>query len=199
MAEKIDIVVPDLGDFDRVEVIEILVAVGDAVAREDGLITLETDKATMDIPAPNNGTINAIIIVVGDTVSSGDVIGTMTIEVGDTVVVAPAINADFLKGDTTVIATPQSTDAGPQTIEVPDLGDFDDVDIIEVHVVVGDKVSIDDPLVTIETDKAAMEVPSTAAGTITSVLVAVGDKVSKGSAVVVMDAEAVAVAPIEAT
>jgi pyruvate dehydrogenase E2 component (dihydrolipoamide acetyltransferase) len=199
MAEKIDIVVPDLGDFDGVEVIEILVAVGDAVAREDGLITLETDKATMDIPAPNNGTINAITIAVGDTVTSGDVIGTMTIEVGDTVVVAPAINADFLKGDTTVIATPQSTDADPQTIEVPDLGDFDDVDIIEVHVVVGDKVSIDDPLVTIETDKAAMEVPSTAAGTITSVFVAVGDKVSKGSAVVVMDAEAVAVAPIEAT
>jgi pyruvate dehydrogenase E2 component (dihydrolipoamide acetyltransferase) len=199
MAEEINIVVPDLGDFDGVEVIEILVAVGDTVAREDGLITLETDKATMDIPAPSNGAIKTITIAVGDTVSSGHFIGTMTIEVGDTVVVAPAINADLLKGDTTVIATPESTDAGRQTIEIPDLGDFDDVDVIEVHVVVSDKVSIDDPLVTIETDKAAMEVPSTAAGTITGVLVAVGDKVSKGSAVVVMDAEAVAIAPVEAT
>lgn len=199
MAEKIDIVVPDLGDFDEVEVIEILVSAGDSVAREDGLITLETDKATMDIPAPNNGTISAITVAVGDTVSSGDVIGEMTIEVGDTVVVTPAINEDLLKGDTTVIATPQTAGVGPRTIEVPDLGDFDDVDVIEVHVAVGDKVSIDDPLVTIETDKAAMEVPSIAAGTITSVLVAVGDKVSKGSAVVVMDAEAVAVAPVEAT
>lgn len=197
MAEKIDIVVPDLGDFDAVEVIEVLVTVGDTVAREDGLITLETDKATMDIPAPNNGAINAITIAVGDTVSSGDVIGEMTIEVDDTVVVTPAIDADLLPGDTTVIATPQPADAGPQSIAVPDLGDFDEVDVIEIHVVVGDKVSIDDPLVTIETDKAAMEVPSTVAGTISSVLVAVGDKVSQGSVVVVMDA--VAVAPVAAS
>jgi pyruvate dehydrogenase E2 component (dihydrolipoamide acetyltransferase) len=87
MGSKIDIVVPDLGDFSDVEVIEILVSAGDAVAREDGLITLETDKATMEVPAPGGGTVEAISVNVGDTVSSGDVIGKMTVEVDDAVVV----------------------------------------------------------------------------------------------------------------
>ena len=122
MAEIIDIVVPDLGEFEDVEVIEILVGAGDNVVREDGLLTLETDKATMDVPAPNSGQIGAISVVVGDTVSSGDVIGTMSVEVGDTVVVSPAINAELLKGDTTVVATPQPVGGGQLTIEVPDLG-----------------------------------------------------------------------------
>jgi pyruvate dehydrogenase E2 component (dihydrolipoamide acetyltransferase) len=115
----------------------------------------------------------------------------MTVEVGDTVVVSPAINSELLKGDTTVVATPQPMGGEELTIEVPDLGDFDDVDVIEVHVAAGDKVGMDDPLVTIETDKAAMDVPSTATGTIESVLVSVGDKVSKGSPVVVINAEAI--------
>jgi len=197
MAEIIDIVVPDLGEFEDVEVIEILVAAGDNVAREDGLLTLETDKATMDVPAPNKGQIGEISVAVGDSVSSGDVIGTMTVEVGDTVVVSPAINAELLKGDTTVVATPQPIDGEQLTIEVPDLGDFDAVDVIEVHVNVGDKVGIEDALVTLETDKAAMDVPSTAAGTIESVLVSPGDQVSKGSPVVVINAEVVAGGPAE--
>lgn len=192
MAEIIDIVVPDLGEFENVEVIEILVAAGDDVSREDGLLTLETDKATMDVPAPNKGQIGEITVAVGDTVSSGDVIGTMTIEVGDTVVVSPAINADLLKGDTTVVATPQPVDGGQTTIKVPDLGDFDAVDVIEVHVAKGDKIGMDDALITLETDKAAMDVPSTAAGTVESVLVAVGDQVAKGTPVVVVNAEAIA-------
>lgn len=192
MAEIIDIVVPDLGEFENVEIIEILVAAGDDVQREDGLLTLETDKATMDVPAPNKGQIGEIKVAVGDTVSSGDVIGTMTVEVGDTVVVSPAINADLLKGDTTVVATPQPVDGGQTTIEVPDLGDFDAVDVIEVHVAAGDKIGMDDALITLETDKAAMDVPSTAAGTVESVLVAVGDQVAKGTPVVIVNAEAVA-------
>ena len=186
MANVIDIVIPDLGDFSEVEVIELLVKPGDKVAREDGLITLETDKATMDVPAPNNGVIEEISVAVGDTVSAGDVIGRLAVEISDTVIVTPAIEAELMQGETTVVAT--SANIGSQKLKVPDLGDFADVDVIEVHVAPGSKVDIDDPLVTIETDKAAMEVPSTAAGTIESVLVKVGDKVSEGSEIAVIDA-----------
>jgi len=198
MNGKIDIVVPDLGDFSDVEVIEVLVSSGDKVAREDGLLTLETDKATMDVPAANHGTIDEITVRVGDTVSSGDVIGTMTVEVSDTVVVAPAIEADIIQGETTVVAEPEPgpVGGGEQTLAVPDLGDFHDVEVIEVHVAAGSKVGTDDSLLTLETDKATMDVPSTATGTIRSVLVGVGDKVSKGTAIAVIDAEAApAVAP----
>jgi len=195
MADKIDIVVPDLGDFADVEVIEILVGPGDHVAREDGLIMLETDKATMEVPAPNHGTVQSISVSNGDTVSSGDVIGTMTIEVGDTVVVTPAIEAEIMQGDTTVVASPEPAGGGVQTLEVPDLGDFEDVEVIEIHVSAGSKVDIDESLLTLETDKATMDVPATASGTIESVLVDVGDKVSKGSPIAVIDAVATVSAP----
>jgi len=195
MADNVEIIVPDLGEFSDVEVIEILVGAGDSVNREDGLITIETDKATMDVPAPNGGEIVKITVSVGDKVSTGDVIGTMTIEVGDTVVVTPAIDAEIMQGDTAVVATPVPAGGGQQTLEVPDLGDFGDVDVIEVHVSAGSKVEIDEPLLTLETDKATMDVPSTAAGTIESVLVSVGDKVSSGVPIVVIDAEAVIASP----
>jgi len=192
LANLHDIVIPDLGDFDDVEVIEILVSVGDHVAREDGLITLETDKATMDVPAADGGIIQSLTVAVGDKVSSGAVIGTITIEVGDTVIVTPAIEAEVMQGDTTVVATPVGATTtivgGLKTIAVPDLGDFADVEVIEVHVAVGDTVQLEDPLLTLETDKAAMDVPSIAAGTIDAVLVKVGDKVSKGTPVAVIDA-----------
>ena len=192
MASAIDIVIPDLGDFSDVDVIEILVKAGDHVAREDGLITLETDKAAMDVPAPNSGMIEEISVTVGDKVSAGDVIGRLAIEVGDTVVVTPAIEAEVMQGDTTVVATPTPASAGTQKLLVPDLGDFEDVEVIEVHIEPGSKVDIDDPLVTLETDKAAMDVPSTAAGTIETVMVSVGDKVSKDSEIAVIDAIAAA-------
>ncbi len=192
MANPIDIVVPDLGDFSDVEVIEILVAAGDRVAREDGLITLETDKAAMDVPAPQGGTISKISVAVGDSVSAGSVIGQMTVEVGDTVVIAPAMAAPPT-GDTTVMATPVGTEqkkAGKQTLVVPDLGDFEDVEVIEVLVSAGDKIDVDDPLATLETDKAAMDVPAVVGGTIKDVLVKVGDKVSEGSSLAIIDAVA---------
>ena len=132
MSTTIDIIVPDLGDFDDVEVIEILVSVGDAVAREDGLITLETDKAAMDVPSLENGVIQELTAVVGDKVSSGTVIGKLTVEVSDTVVIAPAIQYEP-SGDTTVLASPAkpageaAKSGGVQTLVVPDLGDFEDV------------------------------------------------------------------------
>ena len=204
MAEIIDIVVPDLGDFSDVEVIEILVEAGAQVAEEDGLITIETDKAAMDVPSPAFGTIETITVSAGDKVSTGDVIGKMTVEhdatiivpspfvaekpVGETTVVAPATEA---VGETTVVASSETvSSAGPQTLAVPDLGDFTDVEVIEVHVSAGSEVQIDDSLVTLETDKAAMDVPATAAGKVVSVAVAVGDKVSQGTTIATIDAVA---------
>jgi len=168
MTNTIDIVIPDLGDFENVEVIEVLVSDGDTVEREDGLITVETDKASMDIPSSENGVIGSLTIAVGDTVSTGDVIGSLTMQVGDTVVITPAIK-EPIAGETTVLASEEDAPlkpAGKQTLLVPDLGDFDDVEVIEVHISAGDKVEIEDSLVTLETDKAAMDVPAVAAGTI---------------------------------
>ena len=198
MADQIDIIVPDIGDFADVEVIEVLVASGDSVEREDGLITLETDKATMDVPAPDSGTIIELTVKVGDTISSGDSIGTMTVEVSDTVVDAPAVESDSVEGDAAVVAVPEVAGGGKQTLEVPDLGDFDDVEVIEVHIAAGDKVNVDDELITLETDKATMDVPSIVAGTIEKVLVSTGDKVSLGSPIAEIDAEATTVAAPQA-
>jgi pyruvate dehydrogenase E2 component (dihydrolipoamide acetyltransferase) len=196
MTATINLVIPDLGDFEDIEVIEVLVSVGDTVEREDGLIIVETDKASMDIPSPENGVIGSLTIGVGDSVSTGDVIGTLTMEVGDTVVIAPAITAP-ITGETTVLASEADApkkSAGKQTLVVPDLGDFDEVEVIEVHIAAGDEVEVEGPLVTLETDKAAMDVPAVVAGTIESVLVKVGDKVSEGFSLAIIDAIA---APLE--
>ena len=200
MTSTVDIVVPDLGDFDAVEVIELLVNVGDTVEREDGLITVETDKASMDIPSPENGVIGSLTVAVGDSISTGTVIGTLTMEVGDTVVITPAISlppsGEVPIGDATVTELPKveiPKPLGKQTLVVPDLGDFDSVEVIEVHIAPGDVVEIEDPLVTLETDKAAMDVPAIVAGTIDSVLVKVGDSVSMGSSLAIIDAIAAAI------
>ena len=104
MSATVNIVIPDLGDFENVEIIEVLVKAGDTVEREDGLITIETDKATMDIPSPENGVIESLTVGLGDTVSTGDVIGTLTMQVGDTVVITPAIQIPP-GGATSVLAT----------------------------------------------------------------------------------------------
>ncbi len=199
MADTIDITIPDLGDFSDVEVIEVLVKAGDHVQREEGLITLETDKASMDVPAAHHGTVEELTVDVGDKVSTGDIIGRMTVEVGDTVVVTPAVQADLGQGDTTVVASPDvdiSASGGKHTLSVPDIGDFHDVDVIEVHIAAGDDVAVDDPLITLETDKAAMDVPVVLAGRIEALLVKVGDTVSEGSPIAIVQAVANALEPV---
>jgi len=206
VANSTDIRVPDLGDFSDVEVIEVLVSAGDRVAKEDGLITLETDKATMDIPAAEAGVIESISVKVGDRVSTGDVIGRMQAD-AEAESPAPAESApdegeaetaDSTAGPASSAGTQPKSEAprstGPQTITVPDIGDFSDVDVIEVLVSPGDTVALEDSLITLETDKAAMDVPATVAGTISEVLVSVGDKVSEGTPVVVVEAAATAAA-----
>ncbi|MDJ0758058.1 MAG: dihydrolipoyllysine-residue acetyltransferase [Woeseiaceae bacterium] len=195
MAKTIDIVVPDLGDFADVEIIEILVSDGDDVAKEDGLITLETDKAAMDVPAPESGKLQKLTVSVGDTVSAGDVIGQMEIDVGgDTVIIpppskapqAPAADEEAPAAVSAAPAPAASSAGGLETLRVPDLGDFADVEVIEVLVAKGDEVAAEDGLVTLETDKAAMDVPASVGGIIEELLVSVGDKVSTGSDVAVV-------------
>ncbi len=193
MAKTIDIVVPDLGDFDEVEVIEILVAAGEAVEKEDGLITVETDKASMDIPAPEDGVIEVLSSAVGDTVSAGAVIGRLTLAGDDSNdgSAEEATSPESDSGDAKAATATQKTvvkAGGEQTLSVPDLGDFDDVEVIEIHIQPGDSIALEDPLVTLETDKAAMDVPATVAGTVKSVAVSVGDSVSEGSAIAIVDA-----------
>jgi len=205
MTNTINLLIPDLGDFENIEVIEVLVSVGDSVLQEDGLIVVETDKASMDIPAPQNGVVGSLTVGVGDTVSTGDVIGTLSVDDasvaapetaapigGETTVVASKTAAP-IGGETTVVASeadaPNSS-IGKQRLVVPDLGDFDAVEVIEVHISAGDEVELEGPLVTLETDKAAMDVPAVLAGTIESVLVKVGDKVSEGSPLAIIDAVA---------
>ncbi|MEM7278516.1 MAG: biotin/lipoyl-containing protein [Pseudomonadota bacterium] len=193
MTSKIEIRVPDIGDFSDVEVIELLVAVGDTVELEDGLVSLETDKATMDVPASAAGQIVSLEIAVGDTVNQGDVIAVVEsaesseepvkVEPADTSD-DPAYAATAVLPETAKVALKES--AGPAEeidIRVPDIGDFSDVEVIEILVSPGDTVELDDGLVSLETDKATMDVPSSHAGTLSAVLVEVGDKVNKGDVI----------------
>ncbi|HSN52578.1 MAG TPA: dihydrolipoyllysine-residue acetyltransferase [Woeseiaceae bacterium] len=197
MANSIDIVVPDLGDFSDVEVIEVLVGEGDRVAREDGLITLETDKASMDVPSPEDGVIESLSVSAGDRINSGDVIGKMSVE-GDGGEKQPEDDSSSGEQDEDNGQDEQAKQAeqaeqagetsGERTLKVPDIGDFEDVDVIEVHVEEGQEISAEDPLITLETDKASMDVPAEVGGKIKSVQVSVGDKVSRGSSIVVIEA-----------
>lgn len=192
------ITIPDLGDFSDVEIIEVLVSEGDTVAKEDGLVTLETDKAAMDVPAPADGRIESLGVKVGDKVSEGDVIGEMSTESDDAGADAESgqddeaaesePRDDVKTGGVEEAGSSGAASGGEETVVVPDIGDFTDVEVIEVLVSEGDTVADEDPLITLETDKAAMDVPTTVAGTVKKLLVSAGDKVSEGSEVAVIEA-----------
>jgi pyruvate dehydrogenase E2 component (dihydrolipoamide acetyltransferase) len=171
------VVVPDIGDFKEVEVIEVLVKPGDAVSKEQSLITLESDKATMEIPSPSAGVVKELKIKVGDKVSKGVPILVLDAESKD----RPAP-----KGD-----KPAAAQAGGNalTVPVPDIGDFKEVEVIEVLVKPGDAVSKEQSLITLESDKATMEIPSPADGVVKEIRIKVGDKVAKGAPILVLDAD----------
>ena len=187
MAE-IDVKVPDIGDFSDVPVIELHVAPGDTVAVEDPLLTLESDKATMDVPSPVAGTVKEVKVAVGDTVSEGALILTVEGE-GDG---AEAAKSSVSEGGATAAGEPAgygSASGVYETIEVrvPDIGDFSDVPVIEMHVAAGDEVAQEDPLITLESDKATMDVPSPSAGKIKALAVAVGDTISEGALILTLE------------
>tara|TARA_B100000700_G_scaffold104736_1_gene118279 strand:- start:2373 stop:4031 length:1659 start_codon:yes stop_codon:yes gene_type:complete len=192
------ITVPDLGEASEVEVIELLVNVGEKVKKNDSLLVLESDKAAMEIPAPFSGTVKEISINLGDQVTAGSDI--LTLEIDSEKEDSPSsIGADESESknhkesehkqeDNYDHKSDASKDGVEEVfIEVPDLGTEDEVDVIEVHVQVSDQLGIDDVLITLESDKAAMEVPSPNSGVLKELLVKVGDKVKTGSKIAIIE------------
>ena len=183
----VEIKVPDIGDFKDVPIIEVHVAAGSSVGVEEPLITLESDKATMDVPAPQAGTIVELRVKPGDRVSEGSVI--LLLEPTGAAATPPKQTVvQEAEPEPTTPPSYGSPSGVYDTIEVavPDIGDFNDVPIIEVHVSPGAKIAADDPLITLESDKASMEVPSPAEGTVTELRVKVGDRVSQGDAILTL-------------
>ncbi len=212
-----EVCVPDLGDFKDVRVIEVLVGEGQDVNTEDPLITLKSDKATMDVPSPQAGKVNDLTVSVGDKVSPGDLILVLEVEVMEREAAPAPVPASFNAngqqqlelptGEPVNKAEPAPAEApapapvpaaeqpvsetgGVHAVNVPDIGDFHDVEVIEVLVGVGDTVQAEDPLITLESDKATMDVPSPAGGTVVAMQLQKGDKVSEGAPILQLAAKA---------
>ena len=181
------VVVPDIGDFKEVEVIEILVKPGDAVAKEQSLITLESDKATMEIPSPADGVVKELKVKMGDKVSQGTPI--LLLDSEEKAAKAPEKPKKEEKPERTEKAEKAASTASLITVPVPDIGDFKEVEVIEVLVKPGDSVTKEQSLITLESDKATMEIPSPAAGVVKSLKVKVGDKVAKDSPILELEAK----------
>ena len=180
-----DITVPDIGHFIDVLVIEVHVHAGDVVAAEDPLITLESDKATLDVPASAPGTVSEVAIRVGDRVSAGDLILRLDAGPASSGPAAAPVRERVTEDAAPAPAEPAGYGSPSGIYEfvevtVPDIGHFIDVPVIEVHVGAGDAVAPEAPLITLESDKATLDIPAPMAGTITAVRVAVGDHVSAG-------------------
>jgi dihydrolipoamide dehydrogenase len=199
MANLIEVKVPDIGDFKDVPVIEVLVQPGDRIKTEQSLITLESDKASMDVPSPIDGLVRELKVKVGDKVSEGSLIVIAEAEAAP----AGAMPKEKIKeggtssGEGAPVADYGAAAGVYEVIEVrvPDIGDFKDVPIIEVAVKGGDKVKPEDPLITLESDKASMEVPSPTAGTVKDINVRIGDKVSAGSLILTLETGVTGAAP----
>ncbi|KJR27969.1 pyruvate dehydrogenase complex dihydrolipoyllysine-residue acetyltransferase [Vibrio navarrensis] len=180
-SELKEVCVPDIGG-DEVEVTEIMVAVGDSIAEEQSLLTVEGDKASMEVPAPFAGTLKEIKVAAGDKVSTGSLV--MIFEVAGSGAAAPApvaAAAPAAAPAVSVAGTPERKE-----VNVPDIGG-DEVEVTEIMVAVGDTVSEEQSLITVEGDKASMEVPAPFAGTVKEIKVAAGDKVSTGSLIMVFE------------
>jgi pyruvate dehydrogenase E2 component (dihydrolipoamide acetyltransferase) len=207
MSNTVEIKVPDIGDFKEVEVIEVLVSEGDTIKPEQSLITVESDKASMEIPSSQGGVVKSLKVKVGDKVA----MGTLLLELETGAAAAPAqaeAKAEAkpeVKAEAKVQEQPQAAAPAPAAqgggqveITVPDIGDFKEVEVIEVMVSVGDTIKAEQSLITVESDKASMEIPASHGGVVKSVNVKVGDKVAKGSALLVLEAAAGATAPAAA-
>jgi len=198
---SVEIRVPDIGDFKDVPIIEIHVAPGASVNAEDPLITLESDKATMDVPCPRAGTVTQLKVEVGSKVSQGDLI--MLMEPAGAAATPPKETIRQEAG--TAPEGPSASYGSPAgvyeeiEVAVPDIGDFKDVPVIEVHVATGDKIEKDAPLITLESDKASMDVPSPTDGVVSQVLVKMGDRVSQGHPVLKLRTGQTAAPPGKAT
>ncbi len=188
----VEVKVPDIGDFKDVQIIELLVKPGDTVKVEQSLVTVESDKASMEIPSSTAGVVKELKVALGDKLNEGTLL--LILETGAAAAPAPAA------APAAAVATPVAAPAlaaapaaapasgGVVDIAVPDIGDFADVGVIELLVKVGDTVAVEQSLITVESDKASMEIPSSHAGVIKSLKVAVGDRVAKGSIIATIEA-----------
>jgi pyruvate dehydrogenase E2 component (dihydrolipoamide acetyltransferase) len=185
----VEVKVPDIGDFKDVEIIELLVAPGDTVRVEQSLLTVESDKASMEIPSSHAGVVKEMRVKLGDKVNQGAAV--LVIETGAAAAAAPVVAAAVVAAPSataTAAVAPVAAVSGPVELRVPDIGDFDEVAVIEVLVKPGDRVKLEQSLITVESDKASMEIPSSHAGVVKEVRVKLGDKVAKGSVVAVIEA-----------
>ena len=200
----VEVQVPDIGDFDEVTVIELMVKVGDTVKAEQSLITVESDKASMEIPSSTAGVVKEMRVALGDKVKQGSIV--LVVEAaGAAAAAAPAPAAAPAAAVAApapvaapVAAAPVAAASGPVQVFVPDIGDFKDVAVIEVMVKPGDTIKVEQSLITVESDKASMEIPSSHAGVLQELKVKVGDKVNIGDLLAVVVGAASAAAPVAA-
>ncbi len=196
----LEIHVPDIGDFDEVTVIELMVKPGDVVAVDQSLITVESDKASMEIPSSQAGTVKEMKVKMGDKVAKGSLV--LVLEVAGAVPAAAAVPAPVAAVAVAqapapvaaAVAAPVAQASGPVEVRVPDIGDFKDVSVIELLVKVGDTIKAEQSLMTVESDKAAMEIPSSHAGVLTELKVKLGDKVNVGDVIALLQGVVTAVA-----
>ena len=195
----VEVKVPDIGDFKDVEVIELMVKPGDTVAVDQSLLTVESDKASMEIPSSHAGVVKELRVKLGDKVAEGTLV--LVLEAAATVAAPVAAAAARAAAHTAAAAAPASAptaapaSASAVEVRVPDIGDFDEVAVIEVFVKAGDAVKVEQSLITVESDKASMEIPSSHAGVLSELLVKVGDKVKKGSLIAMLQGAAGVAAP----
>jgi pyruvate dehydrogenase E2 component (dihydrolipoamide acetyltransferase) len=199
----VEVQVPDIGDFDEVTVIELMVKVGDTVKAEQSLITVESDKASMEIPSSTAGVVKEMRVALGDKVKQGSIV--LVVEatgVASAPAAAPAAPAIApAAAVAAVAAAPAATPAaasGPVQVHVPDIGDFKDVAVIEVMVKPGDTIKVEQSLITVESDKASMEIPSSHAGVLKELKVKVGDTVNIGDLLAILEGTVAAAAPVAA-
>ena len=198
----VEVQVPDIGDFDEVTVIELMVKVGDTVKAEQSLITVESDKASMEIPSSTAGVVKEMRVALGDKVKQGSIV--LVVEAAGAAA-APANPAAAAAAAPTAAPAPTpsaapavAVAAGPVEVRVPDIGDFKDVAVIEVMVKPGDTIKVEQSLITVESDKASMEIPSSAAGVLKELKVKVGDTVNIGDLLAVLEGMVAAAVPVAA-
>jgi len=201
------ITVPDLGGAETVDVIELSVQPGETVEKEDSLLVLESDKATMDVPSPQSGTLLKYLVTEGSTVQVGDAIAeieTIGEQASTTAEVTESAEVKSILAETQAIITPasvadiiekeESGTLSEQLIIVPDIGSDEEVEVIEVSIAIGDQVAQGDTLMVLESDKATMDVPSSHAGRVIKILVAEGTRIRSGAEVAIFEVSAEVVA-----
>ncbi|MDP4301595.1 dihydrolipoyllysine-residue acetyltransferase [Leptothrix discophora] len=198
----VEVKVPDIGDFKEVAIIELLVKPGDTIKAEQSLITVESDKASMEIPSSHAGVVKELKVAMGDKVSEGTLLlllevagaGAAAAPAAAPAAAAPATAAP-VSAPVAAVAAPAAAASGPIDIFVPDIGDFAEVAVIELLVKPGDTVKAEQSLITVESDKASMEIPSSHAGVLKELKIKIGDKVSKGSLIAVIEGAGGGAAP----